>query len=381
LCFKKTHSLDSINTLVTLNMKVLMLAKIDSSHTKKWALALKDQGIKVALFSIHLPNNDDWYKKLDYVFFPKKNITSSGFFAKLSYISIFFSLKHLIKNFKPDILHSHFATHYSFLGNLSGFRKHVVTVWGSDVFVFPKKRKLNRLIFKFNLKHADCIISTSKAMAKEVALYSSKEINIIPFGIDLNMFKPHHIVNLNRDEIIIGNIKSLEPIYGIDILIMAFDLVKRKFPLWIFKLIIVGKGSKLLEYQKLVKDLGLENSVVFKGNVLPEDVPAILNTFTIFACLSRNESFGVSVIEAMACKIPVVVTKTPGFLEVVNSKENGLFVEINNANDAAEKISILILDKKLIVKNTNNALDRVKRLYNLNDNINKQIELYKMLLS
>jgi glycosyltransferase involved in cell wall biosynthesis len=360
-------------------MKVLMLAKIDSSHTKKWALALKEKGIEIALFSIHCPNkNDEWYKQLDYVYFPSKDVASSGLFAKMYYITLFLSLKKMIRDFKPDVLHSHFATHYSFLGCISGFKKHIVTVWGSDVYVFPKKRKLNKLIFEFNLKKALCVISTSHAMAQEVALYSNKTVTVIPFGIDLDLFKPQ-FNQKDINEIVIGNIKSLEPIYGIDVLIKAFEKVKIKFPEKRLKLVIVGKGSKLKDYQTLVSDLQLSEYVVFKGSVLPEAVPSILSTFNIFACLSRNESFGVSVIEAMACKIPVVVTKTPGFLEVVGTDTNGLFVEIENIDDAANKIINLISDEKLSSTISENAINRVNSLYNLNENIKKQIELYNML--
>ncbi len=360
-------------------MKVLMLAKIDSSHTKKWALALKEKGIEIALFSIHCPNkNDEWYKQLDHYYFPSKDVASSGLFAKMYYITLFLSLKKMIRDFKPDVLHSHFATHYSFLGCISGFKKHIVTVWGSDVYVFPKKRKLNKLIFEFNLKKALCVISTSHAMAQEVALYSNKTVTVIPFGIDLDLFKPQ-FNQKDINEIVIGNIKSLEPIYGIDVLIKAFEKVKIKFPEKRLKLVIVGKGSKLKDYQTLVSDLQLSEYVVFKGSVLPEAVPSILSTFNIFACLSRNESFGVSVIEAMACKIPVVVTKTPGFLEVVGTDTNGLFVEIENIDDAANKIINLISDEKLSSTISENAINRVNSLYNLNENIKKQIELYNML--
>ena len=357
-------------------MKVLMLAKIDSSHTKKWALALKEKGIQVAILSIHLPNkNDDWYKVLDYYYHPHKKIASSGLTSKFSYVSLFFTLKKIVKQFKPDILHSHFATHYSFLGNISGFKKHVITIWGSDIFIFPKKRKLNEWILKYNLKNAACIISTSDAMAKEAALYSEKPIVVIPFGVDLNLFKPQP--NQNSNEITIGNIKSMEPIYGIDTLIKAFYEVKMNFPDKKMKLVIVGSGSKLNEYQELAADLKLLENVIFKGSVLPQDVPSILNTFNIFACLSRNESFGVSVIEAMACKVPVVVTKTPGFLEVVSSEKNGLFVNVDSVTEAANSISRLILDKELMLSLVENAYKRVNTLYDLNDNINKQIELYR----
>lgn len=361
-------------------MKILMLAKIDSSHTKKWALALKKEGISIALFSIHRPNkDDDWYKKLDFVYFPKTDIASSGLLAKLNYISLYRTLKKIITDFKPDILHSHFATHYSFLGNIMHFKRHAITVWRSDVFVFPKKRKLNELIFRFNLKYATSITSTSEAMANEVKKYTSKTINVVPFGIDMDLFKPN--LSLKKsDEIVIGNIKSLEPIYGIDVLIDAFKLVKIKLPFMNIKLVIVGKGSRLSEYENKVDDLGLKEFVLFYGSVKPEQVPEILNTFNIFACLSRNESFGVSVIEAMACKIPVVVTKTPGFLEVVNSKSNGLFVEVGNTIDAADKIVQLILDKKLVDSNVSNSFIRVNQLYNLKDNIKKQIELYNLML-
>ena len=80
----------------------------------------------------------------------------------------------------------------------------------------------------------------------------------------------------------------------------------------------------------------------------------------------------------MACKIPVVVTKTPGFLEVVNSYENGLFVNIDDVKDAANNIIRLISDEELRLIHANQAFKRVNTFYNLNDNINKQIELYNL---
>ena len=354
-------------------MTVLMLANINSTHTKKWCLNLKKQGIDVVLYSLNaIVDSDDWYLNLNYTYYPKVKPT------KFDYLTIYLDLKKVIKKYKPDILHSHFATNYSFLGAISGFKNHVITTWGSDVFVYPNKNFIYKFLLKYNLKNSKLVISTSHVMAKELAKYTNKKIEVIPFGVDFNLYKVKTSIELRKKEkIILGCFKKTEPIYGTDILIKSVLLVKNAFPEKTIELWIVGDGKNLEEYKKLTYDLGLAQNVIFLGWTNPNNVPDILTKIDICVYLSRNESFGVSLIEAMACKIPVVATRAPGFLEVMGNETNGILVDIENVEESGKAIIKLISNDGLTLSIVNHAYDHVLNLYNITENIKQQIKLYE----
>ena len=98
---------------------------------------------------------------------------------------------HILKTFKPQLLHANYATSYGLLGAMTGFHPFVLSVWGSDVFTFPKKSFAHKMLFKYNLNKADKILSTSRFMSQEISKYTSKKIEITPFGVDLEKFYPY----------------------------------------------------------------------------------------------------------------------------------------------------------------------------------------------
>ncbi|PBQ34328.1 hypothetical protein CNR22_21975 [Sphingobacteriaceae bacterium] len=360
-------------------MRVLLVANINSSHTKKWALALKHKQVTVALFSINAPTSEDkWYEVLKDVYYPKKpyrNLVSK-------YIELYLKLRTMIRQFKPDILHSHFITNYSLLANLTGFKRHLVTAWGSDVFLFPTQGFINKQIIKYNLSRAYSIISTSHAMAKEMSLYSNRPICVIPFGIDFSLFRKREHTPLCKDKIIyIGCFKKIENIYAPEILLEAFSLVTKKIPEYKLQLLMAGDGSKLHKMRQLVKDLKIEDKVEFSGWINSEQIPDRLEKIDICVYLSKQESFGVSLIEAMACKIPLVVTPTPGFLEVVADANNAVFVDFNNAQQTAEAITDLVLHPEKYYSMIDRAYKQAYENYQLTSNIDTQISLYNKVLS
>ncbi len=151
--------------------------------------------------------------------------------SKIEYVKALPALKQAIKAFQPDVVHAHYATSYGMLGASSGFHPLIISVWGSDIYEFPIKSFLHKSFLKRNLRKADYIWSTGEAMAKEASKYTSKNIDITPFGIDLNAFKPMNVKSLFNDEdIVIGTIKSLESNYRIDLLIGAFEILNKNIP-------------------------------------------------------------------------------------------------------------------------------------------------------
>ena len=204
--------------------KVLLLSDINSAHTRKWALGLNEfEEIKIGVFSLTKPTSD-WFSENEIIFFGNGKLQNEIFHGslikKLQYLKTLRNLKQIIKDFQPEIIHSHYATSYGLLGALIGFHPYIISAWGSDVMDFYSKSIFHRKLLNFNFSKADKILATSKIMADIIYNKSGLIAEILPFGIDLNMFKPMKVKSLfGNDDIVIGTIKSLETIYGIDLLI------------------------------------------------------------------------------------------------------------------------------------------------------------------
>lgn len=265
-------------------MKICYLSDANSAHTKKWCSYFIKKGCEIHVISLNqgqIPGVS--IHPLDINI---NNVRDGSLLCKFSYITRLKRVKSLIKEIKPDIVHAHYASSYGLLGALANFHPYIISVWGSDVYDFPKKGRIFKEIIKYNLSKADFILSTSKAMAEETKKYTDKNIVITPFGVDIDLFKP--VEAHDERYITIGTVKSLEEIYGIKYLIKAFYRASQNFDN--LKLIIAGSGSQLSFLQQLVKELNIEDKVNFMGQLDQSQVIDTLQRLDIAAFPSLYES-------------------------------------------------------------------------------------------
>lgn len=364
-------------------MKIMLLSDCNSVHTIKWATALSANNLEVIVFSLGALNVEDYQNtKVKIVDFSAK-VTREGAMKKLGYLKALPFLKQTITKESPDIVHAHYASSYGLLGALAGFSPFVLSVWGSDIFDFPRVSFLHRWIIQYNLKKADKILSTSHVMAKETSHYTNKPIEVTPFGIDMQKFKPEISDGLfGSNDIVVGTVKTLEYKYGIEYLIRAFKIVKDRQPELPLKLLIVGGGSLEQELKGLCQQLKIENITIFTGDVPYSQVPKYHNllSVSVSVSVSESESFGVAIIEASACEKPVVVSNVGGLPEVVEDGVTGFVVPSQNPEKTAQAIEKLIVDKELKVQMGKAGRARVARLYDWNNNVAQMIKIYEDLL-
>ncbi|MFN3477868.1 MAG: glycosyltransferase [bacterium] len=361
-------------------MKVLLLADANSPHTIKWVNSLTKKCIDVLLFSIGKVVINDYEKSENVKFFSLNQVIDrkEGSILKIVYLRALPFIRKVIDQEKPDILHAHYASSYGLLGALSGFHPFIISVWGGDVLTFPKRSIIHRFILEYNLKKADKIFSTSYALAKETKLYTNKNVEVIPFGVDTELFKPLKVESIfDENDIVIGTIKTLEKIYGIEYLIKAFKMLNERYPSLPLKLLIVGGGSLESELKNLCKNFGIYDKVIFTGKVSYSDVIKYHNIIAIFVALSEVESFGVSVVEASACGKPVVVSNVGGLPEVVENGVTGFVVSPKNPHEAANAIEKLIFNEDLRKSMGEEGRKRVIDLYDWNKSVEKTIMIYK----
>lgn len=361
-------------------MKVLLLSDTYSEHTEKWALSLANKGITIGLFSFNRASYD-WYTHPNITIFfePESKINAESTLTKLAYLKYVSILKKIIKHFKPDILHAHYATSYGLVGALSGFHPFVISSWGTDVMKFPRKNFVAKSILKYNYRHADLLCATSNVIKDYITKVVNKPVSVIPFGIDIQDFAPKEVDSIfGKEEFVIGCIKSLETLYKIDVLIKAFSKISLKHEN--ARLLIIGEGSQMNALLKLCNELNLEKKVIFTGRVPFNEISRYYNMLHVLVNISEYESFGVSVIEAMACGKPVVVSNVGGLNEIVFNETLGLKVEVNNVDQTAESIEKLITEPELYQEMALNSRKHVTANYNWENNLSDMINLYDQLL-
>jgi glycosyltransferase involved in cell wall biosynthesis len=361
--------------------RILILSDINSAHTQKWCVALAKAGLSIGVFTLSFPKVN-WYESFENisVFCPvrfEEQTFRSSAITKLKYLNAVPALKKIINEFAPDAVHAHYATSYGLIGALAGFHPYIISAWGSDLMDFPENSFLKSQLIKYIFKKTDKILVTSKVLSTHAEKFSSKKIDIIPFGVDTNKFKPMEVQSVFKNDcIVIGTVKSMEQIYGIDILIRAFAQLNRKFPTLNLRLLLVGSGSRENEYKELVSNLNIKKQTFFAGRIQHNDLVSYYNMMDIFVNISRNESFGVSVLEASACEKPVVVTSVGGLPEVAEDMVTGLLVPPSDTEAVVRAMEKLVNDKNLRLTLGVNGRKKVMQEYEFSKCLAKQIEIY-----
>ena len=359
-------------------MKVAFLAGQNSLHTVRWANAMVKKVEELHLLTMHQPSDpiDERVK-----IYNLPNLGLPGYFLNAG------KTRKLLAEIKPDLFHVHYASGYGTLGRLSGFHPLLLSVWGSDVYDFPATSWLHRALVAANLKEADWVASTSNVMAEQTRSLCGdiERLSITPFGIDVDKFAPQPQQDPNY--LTIGTVKKLMPKYGIDILIKAFAQARQaiaKSPELEAKLrlLLVGDGFQRQELEALAKKLDVDRVTTFVGAVPHEAVPHYLNQMDVYVAASRldSESFGVAVLEASACELPVVVSDVGGLPEVVTDGVTGYIAPKEDVAATAEAIGKLIASgterDRLGKAGRKLVLDR----YVWSENVDLMYEIYKQLL-
>lgn len=332
-------------------MKTVILGDAANPHTQKWTRYFADHGYEVHLISFQSGEIDGVI--VHHLATPSFLEISpvAPLRVKFGYLFCLRAARRLITSLQPDILHAHWATSYGLAGAVSGYHPYIISTWGRDVTDSPRESWVMKKILEYNLSQADAITATSQILAEETAKYeyTGKTIHHIPFGVDLSLFPPVPVTR-RKGLLCIGTVKALEEKYGIEFLIRAYAKVKLLEPET--RLLIVGDGSLRDQLVELVVELGIADSVEFAGRVPNMEVIKYLHEIDIFVVpsVSKSETFGVAVVEASACGLPVVASNIGGLPEVVRDGETGFLVPPQNIEVLIENILKLVREPNLRIR-------------------------------
>jgi len=227
----------------------------------------------------------------------------------------------------------------------------------------------------------DSIIAISEGVKKVLVEggVPPEKIAGIPSGIDLSVFEEVKDRDFLRrefgfasDDFLVGIVAALEDHKGHVYLFQATKIVREYSPK--IKLIVVGTGSLRLELESKSQQLGIEDIVFFLG--FREDVPRILASLDLFVLSSHLEGLGSSLLDAMACGLPVVATRTGGIPEIVHHGETGLLVPTKDPEALARAIIELYHNRNLARYLAERGQQYVRRHFSAEAMADRVIELY-----
>lgn len=162
--------------------------------------------------------------------------------------------------------------------------------------------------------------------AKFVPIYSGIDIEHFSERV-VDRAKVRKALGVSEKAPLIGSVARLDPVKGNRYVVESIPEVLRRFPEAV--LLLVGDGSERGFLEQRVRDLGISGHVKFLG--FRDDVADLLHTIDVFVLASVNEGMGRVLLEAMACRKPVIATRTGSIPEIVRDGENGMLVPVSDA--------------------------------------------------
>ncbi len=234
-------------------------------------------------------------------------------------------IRQIIRSFQPDIIHTHQAGTEALAVNLAIKKVTtplVLTAWGSDILVVPHRNLISKRMVAYNLSQAAIITSDSLFMAqkmRELVPESHLQIRLANFGIGI---QPDP--SIAKENLIYSN-RLHEKLYRIDRIIKEFkNFLQTQADPW--NLVLAGTGSETASLRQLVKDLDIEEKVVFAGWLAPEQNAYYYNRAKLYVSIPQSDATSISLLEGMACGCIPVVADLPANHEWIIDGVNGIIV-------------------------------------------------------
>lgn len=286
-------------------------------------------------------------------------------------ISAYLKLKKLVREERINIINSH---------------QPIPNIYAR---ILSKKMKIPFVTTSHNVYKKNCLtktyVSGNHVIACSDKVYdnSIRHFNVSSYRISCvrNGINPARLKSTNpiifSDKFVIGTLAGLRKQKSLDNLIKAFYIFHKRVPNSI--LVIAGEGKEKHNLQKIASELEIKNEVVFLG--FKDNASDVFSGLNIFALSSEYEGLPISMLEAMAMKVPVVVTAVGGIPWVIKNKVNGIICDYGNVDQMAESFYSIYKNKNYSSTLANNGYQTVISEFSYKKMAKQYLDIYKMLMS
>lgn len=282
-----------------------------------------------------------------------------------------------------DLLHVHYAVPHAVCAVLASQMakrdvKIVTTLHGTDITVLGYDPSMNELI-RFGIEKSDAVTAVSNQLIEQTneLLEPNKKIVPVYNFIDERVYHKKDSMNLResygiqQDEKVIIHISNFRQVKRVPDVILAFEKIQEQIP---SKLLLVGDGPEVTVINKLVREKNLTDRVLFLGK--QDNLEELYSISDLKLLLSEKESFGLVLLEAMACGVPCIGTRVGGIPEVIVDGDTGFLCNLGNIEEIADKSIMLLSDPLLHETMVKNSLTRVREVFDSSKIVSQYEHIY-----
>jgi len=241
-----------------------------------------------------------------------------------------------LRRIQPDLVHAGPIQTCGLIATLASIRPRLIMSWGFDLMQDCDRNALWRWATRFVLRRADYFTSDCQVTRQRAVSFGADpdRTAVFPWGVDLGHFSPGSRRSPGVFTLFCS--RSWEPQYGVDVLARAFALAARQRP--DLQLLLLGGGSQAGSLREIFERSGLTGRVVLAGRIAYKDLPRFYHQADLYISPSHVDGSSVSLMEAMACGLPCLVSDIPANREWIAEGENGWLFQDGNVEALAERI-------------------------------------------
>lgn len=242
-------------------------------------------------------------------------------------------LRQVIRRLQPDVIHAGPIQSTAFLAALSGFRPLVSMSWGSDMLLDADRSAWMRWVTRFTLRRTTILAADCRTVQEKAARFGfpAERVVLFPWGVDLARFQPGRAEAFRarrgwQDAFVVLSLRTWEPLYGVDVVARGFARAARQMPN--LRLLLLGGGSQAGLIRSIFEQEGVQEKVFFGGQVNGDDLPQYYQAADLYVSASHSDGSSVSLMEALASGLPVLVSDIPSNREwITPGREGWLFAD------------------------------------------------------
>lgn len=286
-----------------------------------------------------------------------------------------------------DLLHVHYAIPHAICAYLAKQMvkkdlKILTTLHGTDITVLGYDQSLADMI-RFGIESSDQVTAVSNALVNQTydLLHPDKKIETVYNFIDDRVYFKQDAMHLkkeykiNEDEKVIIHVSNFRKVKRVQDVVYAFQKIHRKVK---SKLLLVGDGPEMTYVNRLVRELGLVEHVLFLGK--QDSLEELYSISDLILLLSEKESFGLVLLEAMACGVPCIGTNAGGIPEVIIEGETGYICDVGDIEKIAIRAIQILSDQDLHNRMTENAVYIAKERFHSDKIVSQYESIYYELI-
>lgn len=238
-------------------------------------------------------------------------------------------LKRIITSFQPDVIQAGPLQTAAFLAALTGFKRLVSASWGYDLLFDARRSLLWTWATRYTLKRSAAFIGDCDTIRNLAVFYGMQPERIItfPWGVDIRQFQPgsdgglRERLGWDSSHFVLLSTRSWAPLYGVEDLAQAFVQAAAQLPE--LRLLMLGSGPQAELLNSIFRQHDLLERVRFPGQVAQADLPDYYRAADLYISTSHSDGTSISLLEALASGVPVLLSDIPGNREWVEPGTTG----------------------------------------------------------